>query len=752
MSFYVPAATASFLLGAAFLFFGIAVLREGGRERLHRTTAFMLLFVGIGGLLAGLRLAIRVSAPAGTEIYDQAIDQFAPLWEFFFPTLLVFTLLYPTELPILKRYGWIPEALYVPYVFHLVLVFLGSVSNETFFLTALADRAGWAGTVLTPIRVGLSLLYDAHLVLFSLVNLVVIAITQTILLVRSRRVRNPRLRQQTWVIFAGLSISLVCYSVGVAVPDIMDLGEPWTSFRVPLLLVALAAGGGSIGLAIIRYRFLDAQFLMRRSLAFIVIASGLAGLYFLLVDRLDAFLTRFTGLDIRLVEPVLLVAALVLLQPLATRLEEVVSRIVLRDRREGRRVLEELSQDVVTLMDLDRLGQRLTHALFESMVVDGAVLLARRVPGADFERVAVAGFGERVPQWNRLIENLPGLNGARGVLGVRQIEVLSSSPESAALAEAAREIPLELIMPLSHGDEMLGLLGLGPKATRTRFGAEDYLLLTTLGNQTAAAIRNTHLLEQNLRRAAIEEDLAMARKIQFSYLPHATPITSTCETAARNIPSREVGGDYFDFLEMDGKLLFVTADVVGKGMPAALMMSMLQASLRTMAGEPRTLTEIAIKLNHLILQSREGGRFATVFLGHFDPATRWLSFSNAGHNPPCLVRAGGKVEWLHDGGLLLGAFEDPRAREGRVRLEPGDRLLLYTDGITEAPAPSGEFFGEERLAEVLQAQPPDASAEVLVDAVLHAVRQFLASGEPTDDMTVVALRVPIPVEAGVASV
>ncbi len=749
MSLYVPAATACFLLGAAFLFFGVAVLREGGRERLHRTTALMLLFVGAGGLLAGLRLAVRLSAPAGTEIYDQALDQFSPLWEFFFPTLLVFTLLYPTELPILRRYGGIPEALYIPYFFHLILVFVGAISNETFFLVELAERAGWAGTVLTPLRVGLSLLYDAHLVLFSLVNLVYIAATLTILLLRSQRITNPRLRQQTWVIVAGLTICLASYTLGVAVPQIFGLSEEWEPIRTPLLLVALAAGGGSIGLAIIRYRFLDAQYLMRRSLAFIVVAAFLAGIYVLVIDRLEAFLGRFSALDIRLVEPVLLVAALVLLQPLAVRLEEVVSRAVLRDRREGRVVLEELSRDVVTLMDLDRLGGRLTRGLFESLVVDGVVLIARRSPGADFERIAVAGFDTRAPEWERFLAHLPGLDGAQGVLGVRQLEVLSRSPESVALAEAARQVPLELIMPLSHGEELLGVLALGPKATRTRFAAEDLLLLTTLGNQTAAAIRNSHLLEENLRRAALEEDLALARRIQFAYLPLQFPSLPNFETAARNIPSREVGGDYFDFLEMDGKLLFVTADVVGKGMSAALLMSMLQASLRTLAGEPRRLTEIAQRLNHMILQSREGSRFATVFLGLFDAETQWLAYSNAGHNPPCLARADGAVEWLTEGGLLLGAFEDPLAREGRVRLEPGDRLVLYTDGITEAPSPHGEFFGEDRLASVLAGLPPDASAEELVEAVLHAVRSFLDGGEPADDMTVMALRVPLLVEAGV---
>lgn len=749
MSIYFPAATACFLLGAAFLFFGVAVLREGGRERLHRTTALMLLFVGIGGLIEGLRLALRVSAPAGTEIYEQALDQFSPLWEFFFPTLLVFTLLYPTELPIVRRYSWIPELLYVPYFFHLVLVFVGSISNETFFLVELAERAGWAGTILTPLRVGLSLLYDAHLVLFTLVNLVYIAATMTILPVRSRRIQNPRLRQQTWVIFAGISLCLISYTLGVAVPQLFGVTEEWSGIRAPLLVVALASGGGSIGLAIIRYRFLDAQYLMRRSLAFIVVAAVLSGLYVLVVGRLEVFLGRFTALDIRLVEPVLLVAALVLLQPLAVRLEEVVSRAVLRDRREGRVVLEELSRDVVTLMDLDQLGSRLTQAVFESLVVDGAALLARRAPGAAFERVAIAGFDGHSPDWSGVVAHLDGLDGARGVVRVRQLDVLGGSPESAALAEAARQVPLEVLMPLSHGSELLGLLALGPKATRTRFAAEDLLLLAALGNQAAAAIRNSHLLEENLRRAALQEDLALARRIQFAYLPLSSPSLPTCQMAARNIPSREVGGDYFDFLEMNGQLLVVTADVVGKGMPAALLMSMLQASLRTLAAEPRRLTEIAERLNHMILQSRETGRFATVFLGLFDPETQWLAYSNAGHNPPCLMRRDGRIEWLTEGGTLLGAFENSLACEGRLQLEPGDRIVLYTDGITEAPSPSGEFFGEERLAAAVAGVPFDAPAEELVEGVLHAVRGFLDGGEPADDMTVVALRIPALVEAGV---
>jgi sigma-B regulation protein RsbU (phosphoserine phosphatase) len=751
MPFLVPAATTCFLLGAVILFLGIAILRDGGRDRLHRVTALMLFFGGLGALLVGLGLAVRASAPEGTELFTQISVQFASVWEFFFPALLLFTLVFPTELPLLKRFPWIQELIFVPYVFHLLLTIIAVQSGSTFWIPEIAERVSWAGSLLTPFRVGLSLLYDVHAILFSFVNLGYVVITLTVLAWRSGHILNPRLQAQTRVVLLGLGTCLVFYSLAVPVPVILGKFEEWERFTAPLLVLGLAAGGGSIAYAIIRHRFLDARLLIRRSLIFVAVASVVAVVYLQVMDRVTGFVESFSGLDIRLIEPLFLVAALVLLQPLVSRAEEFLDRILRRERREGRIVLEQLSRDIVTLMDLPILGERLTRAVFESMVTEGAALLTRRSPGGKIELVALAGF-PNVPRdlWEELAVDLPAVGAADRPLLIRQIAVASNSEEAARLADTALRLPLGILVPLRHGEEMVGALAIGPKATRTRFSPEDVRLLATLGNQTAAAVRNTHLLEENLRRAAMEEELHLAREIQSSYLPSVFPRHDSLEMAGTNVPSKQVGGDYYDYIETGDEVLFVVADVVGKGVPAALLMSMLQASLRTMATGRHTLTEMIEQLNVLILQTGESGRFATVFLARFNPSNRHLQYSNAGHNYPCLLRSTGEVEWLKEGGLLLGAFEDALTKEGAARLEPGDRLVLYTDGITEAANPAGDFFGEEGLAELLKALPPEANADSIVGAVMDGARNFCEGADPGDDMTVVVLRVPALVEAPVS--
>ena len=184
------------------------------------------------------------------------------------------------------------------------------------------------------------------------------------------------------------------------------------------------------------------------------------------------------------------------------------------------------------------------------------------------------------------------------------------------------------------------------------------------------------------------------------------------------------------------------ADVSGKGVPGALVMSMIQASLRTQAGEGRAVSDILERVNRLLLSRAESGMFATGFLARLDRSTLELRYCNAGHNPPYLQRADGRIEVLHHGGLLLGVFEDPRLEEAMVQLEPGDRLLCYTDGVTEARSPSGEFFDEERLGDLLRALPPDVSAEDVARAVRDAVYAFSQSEDLEDDMTLVVLRIP----------
>jgi serine phosphatase RsbU (regulator of sigma subunit) len=745
MSLLVAGATVCILLGSVILFLGIAILRDGGRERLHRVTALMLFFGGLGALLTGLGLAARASASSGSTLFTEVGLQFAPAWEFFFPALLLFTLLFPNEHPAIKRFPWIQELIFIPYLFHLLLTVLAAQSQGDFFLPEIAKRLHWAAPFFTALRIGLDLVYRAHKVLFSFVNLLYAGLTLAILTQRGRGVKNPRLKAQLRVMWWGLGTCLLLYVLAVPVPTI--LGTEWERATPALLVLSLAAGSGSIAYSIIRHRFLDTRLFLRRSLLFGGTAAVLAAIYLALTHELMRLLGTFSQIDVRFIEPLFLLIALVILQPLANRVEELADRLLMRDRREGRVVLEALSRDIVTLMDLPELAARLTRSVSESLACDGAALAVTDGRGEGFTWAARAGFlGQSEAEWDQVAAEIPALAGLDGPHPTRELFVRSTEKDVGALAAAAEKIPLEVMVPLSHGGLLVGTLVLGPKVSRTRYTREDLDLLALLGNQTAVAIRNTHLLAESLERAAMEEELHLARQIQASYLPSVFPRLPSVELSATNVPSKQVGGDYYDCVDTGDALLIAVADVVGKGVPAALLMSMLQASLRTMATERRSLCDMVRQLNKLILQSGIEGKFATFFLARLDPVTLRLEYSNAGHNPPLLLRADGRAEWLSHGGLLLGIFEDPRSSETSMWLAAGDRLVLYTDGITEAANPAREMFGEERLALAFAATPREADAGELVEAVLRSVHDFCEGEEPGDDMTVVAVRMPQPAD------
>jgi sigma-B regulation protein RsbU (phosphoserine phosphatase) len=200
-----------------------------------------------------------------------------------------------------------------------------------------------------------------------------------------------------------------------------------------------------------------------------------------------------------------------------------------------------------------------------------------------------------------------------------------------------------------------------------------------------------------------------------------------------------VSGDFYDVVPGEGALVLAVADVEGKSVPAALFTSMLQASLRTQTGWVTSTASILGNVNALACR-RSGSvqQFATFFLARVSEDAR-LSYTNAGHNPPLLLRADGDLVRLERGGVMLGVMEGMPYDEDTLALAPGDRLLIYTDGITERTNPAGEEFGEERLEGLLRALPRGASARASTERVLAVLTEFAAGGEPADDQTLLIL-------------
>ncbi|HZE20365.1 MAG TPA: PP2C family protein-serine/threonine phosphatase, partial [Candidatus Angelobacter sp.] len=243
-------------------------------------------------------------------------------------------------------------------------------------------------------------------------------------------------------------------------------------------------------------------------------------------------------------------------------------------------------------------------------------------------------------------------------------------------------------------------------------------------------------------KSLLEEELAVARRIQQQFLPTRLPEMSRFGIAAINLPNKQVGGDYYDIMDVgSGNYLVTIADVAGKGVPAALLASMVQASVRTQAQDGKPVCEMMDRLNRLVYDATPDDRFATCFLARVSTAGLSLSFSNAGHNYPILLPASGAGRLLDFGGIPLGIRPEFAYGETSTPLGPGDALILYTDGITDARNRLMQDYGEERLFQFAADLPRDLTARQLLDAISIDLSKFTEGAEQADDITLVALKV-----------
>lgn len=257
---------------------------------------------------------------------------------------------------------------------------------------------------------------------------------------------------------------------------------------------------------------------------------------------------------------------------------------------------------------------------------------------------------------------------------------------------------------------------------------------------TAFALLNLLVLLEVADRLSLKNDLEVAREIQQAMLPRGTHRDHGVQAYGRTRPANTVGGDFYDVLPLaDGRLVVALGDVAGKGSPAALLMALLLAILRTLIDERLAPADLMARLNVQVTRHAPGTRFITLFLAFYDPATGRVEYVNAGHLPPLMRRKSGAFERLSEGGVALGLFDGSRYRAGTTHLDPGDLLVLYSDGITEAEDPAGRPFEDSGLEQVIQASA-DLELERLGEDVFRAVARHARDQRFTDDLTLLMLR------------
>jgi len=297
-----------------------------------------------------------------------------------------------------------------------------------------------------------------------------------------------------------------------------------------------------------------------------------------------------------------------------------------------------------------------------------------------------------------------------------------------------------LAMPVwNRVGEIIGVIQLLNKLDGV-FGPKDEIFLKALAVHVALALENAKLLRDVVDRQRIQTELDLARQIQQNLLRPPPEKWQQYHMAARSDTCYEVGGDFYDFLHVsDTTLWVVIADVSGKGISSALVMSTLQATLRALLVGVHSFERLLERLNGMIREVTGGHKYLTLFLALLDSQSNRIHYINAGHNPPVLLRANGEMQMLEEGGTVLGLLPNVRYARAQTEINPGDVLLLYTDGITEASNPAGDDYDIGGMIESVKALGPGASPGVILERILGDVQKFAAGAPQADDQTLVVI-------------
>jgi len=434
-----------------------------------------------------------------------------------------------------------------------------------------------------------------------------------------------------------------------------------------------------------------------------------------------------------------------------------------------RKIFFDLGQGSQNVTSIDQLYQRVAERVRNALDASNAAIFVRddatgnfhlRVLSAQGRTAQTDLDGKRCQLSKRafVVRRLMNLSTPL-LIEPKEIETWSQAlksvlPETREERASEHEVLLgiksTLLVQIRQKNELVGILSFGPRSRDFQYSVADRELLMSIAAQLALIIDNARLTERMVAQERMRRELALAAEVQQRLLPSGAPKGIGMEVAGFCEPARGVGGDYYDFINFDNsqRLGLAIADVAGKGMPAALLMSTVQATLRSLtarngsSSSASELSSIVSKLNRLLFNTTNGEHYVTFFYATFDQATQCLTYVNAGHNPPMFLQAEAnfEVRQLTSGGLVAGAFEHAVYEQETVQMKPNDLLFLYTDGLSEALNVEGEEFGANRIMDTLKSIA-SLSADQIRDVVARRVKEWCAGMSLYDDLTFVIMKV-----------
>jgi len=674
--------------------------------------------VGIPDDFASVPAALRPFAIA-YQILAQGM--LAPLFYWFFAV-------FPTRSPLDRRLPWLKWMALVSLPIGTLSLALPGLSVDGLRLPALPNIFGEKSQIET---------------IFVLWMLGFVALGVVSLASNFFQTTDPEARRKIGVIFWGTTIAFAPLLVVAASHFLVEYQDPpWLDIAVIVILFLFPL---SFAYAVVKHRVLEIPVLLKRSARYLLVQRGFTALLGVSigVTLILASSSRYLRPLIDLAQPAGIALGAVfgtmLLwggAQLHKRVSVRIDRAFFRSAYDARVILEDLAEKTLSSTDRGELARLLEHHLKEALQPSS---LAVYFQGSDDSlAVASASVPNELQSISTKLSFLTEL-AQRGQ--PREFPTTDEDSERSALESLHPEC---LVPVMGRGGRMAGLLILGPRLSEGPYSGEDKRLLASIAGQAGTALENIRLAEQIADRLELDRradhEMQIARDVQSRLFPQVRPPLATLDYAGSCIQARQVGGDFYDFLDLGSShMAFVLADISGKGIAGALLMANLQANLRSRyATALDNLPGLLKSVNHLFYENTPDDRYATLFCAVYDDPTREFNYANCGHNAPLIFRADGSVEQLTSTATVIGLFPEWECATRTITLYPNDVLVMYTDGVTEANDAAGKEFGESRLRETVRGNL-DLSPADLLTAIQEAVQKFNV-GEQFDDLTLVVAR------------
>lgn len=638
-------------------------------------------------------------------------------------------LVFPERKSFLKRFPKIEYLIYLP---ALVLNAAYQIYLSTFEKVLQSNLTGW--WVLTYEGIAPR---NRMFALFCVASLVALMVHSTF------KASSILAKQRARMILFGGTVAFLPSAVIMFVVQAMKVNFPWN-----FLVFFVVFFPASIAYSIIRHNLFDADTIIKRTVGYVIVTGIVVGAYAVVSLGLNVVMGKYQVAQSRAFPILFTLGVILVFNPLRDRIQALVDRLFFRKEYDYGGIIDKIGAAMTSVLDQGEILKRLMKTFMEDLFISTSSIMLLHPATAEYRVSLAEGEKTQDIEQRAFRRDEPLMQ-----IMVREKKELTRTDvqEDPKYKEVSRQCAADfeglhasLMVPLVFQDQVIGLLSLGEKKSGKAFNREDVDLLRTLANQSAVALENARLFQENLEKQRMEEELNIARDLQMSMLPASCPKIAGFDIAAVSTPAREVGGDFFDFIEMgQDRVGLIIGDVTGKSVSGALVMSASRSVFRMLSEQEMNVGEIMIRANRRMKKDIKSGMFVALLYAVLDSRDRTLSLCSAGQTQPVHLQAeSGKAALVQTEGdtFPIGILDDAAYQETRIILSQGDKLVFYTDGIVEAQNGKEEIFGFERLQEVIRRAGP-MSADRLLKEIIARVEEFVGGAPQHDDLTVIVVNV-----------